>query len=310
MAEEIKGTTEPKPQEEKSVPVTDDALASAWESDQKQTDAKVEVKKEEPKVEPKVEQKAEPEKKEEVKEEIQEPEEPVDNAERSRLGRRLKQIEEQNKQLINEIQSLRGGQPKQEPQENVTFDRNYVNQRLQSILEAAVERGEIPATVVTPQDSYLVDRFVKTAEAQIVNEANQKFASGYIQTLQSPHLKGDTPDDIHAEVIAELYKEESPFNLKRLYNPVADAHLNYMEAKNAILQKRLTENKPKTVFKGKPENAPPIGTSVSTRTETVSNDLPELDAASQDLIKRMGMSPESVKAALSKEMPYYLRGSR
>jgi hypothetical protein len=293
--------TETTPQEEKPVTqVTDADLSSAWESTQEQTETAVETKEE-----PREEAQEEPKEKEHQEpEEI--PEEPVDNSERSRLGRRLKQMEDTQKQLLDELHSLRGGQPQQvQPQvhqipENVTYNDQFI----QSQVDAAVERGDLPATIVTPQDQIQVTRFMDGLQQQIGNQ----YANQYIGTLNSQTLKGQTPDDIHAEVVAELYKVESPFNVRRYNNPALDAQMNYLEAKNAILMRKFSEKKPENVFKGKPKDAPATGTSVSTRTETMNSDLPELDAASQDFIKRTGMSVDSVKNALKNEMPYYLRG--
>lgn len=292
MADEEK-REESVPQEEKPVAepsVTDADLASAYDSDQ-QVQEKVET---EPKEEPEV--------KTEPKEEVAEPVtgEPTDNAERSRLGRRLKTIEEKFDAFLSKLENQ---QPQAKPQENVTYDDHYI----QSQIDAAVERGELPATIVTPQDQYVVNRFVNGLQSFIGN----KYAVSYINTLKSPNLKGDTPDDIHAEVVAELQNVESPFNLKRYNNPQLDAQLNYLEAKNSILQKKLSNVKTdKSVFKGKPPDAPPTGTSVSTRTTTAQYEMPKLDEASQDFIKRTGMSDESVAKALKSEMPYHLRGMR
>ena len=292
MADEEK-REESVPQEEKPVAetsVTDADLASAYDSDQ-QVQEKVET---EPKEEPEV--KLEP--KEEVAEQVTE--EPTDNAERSRLGRRMKNIEEKFDAFLSKLETQ---QPQAKPQENVIYDNHYI----QSQIDAAVERGELPATIVTPQDQYVVNRFVNGLQSFIGN----KYAVSYINTLKSPNLKGDTPDDIHAEVVAELQNVESPFNLKRYNNPQLDAQLNYLEAKNSILQKKLSSVKTdKSVFKGKPPDAPPTGTSVSTRTAAVNNDLPQLDEASQDFIKKTGMSVESVVKALKSEMPLSLRGMR
>lgn len=272
--------------------VTESDLSSAWDKDQ---EPKVEQK-EEPKVE---EVKEEPkEEVQEVKEEVQElPDEPADNTERSRLGRRLKTIEEKFDAFLSKLET-----PKQPPQENVTYDDLFIQRQM----EAAVERGELPATIVTPQDQYLVNRFVNNIQAQIGNQ----YAVNYINTLKSPQLKGDTPDDIHAEVVAELQNVESPYNLKRYNNPKIDAQINYLEAKAHILQKKAMETAPKSAFKGKPKDSPPTGTSVSTRTAPVEDDMPSLDEASLDFIKRSGMSMESVKTALKQDMPYYLRGRR
>lgn len=230
--------------------------------------------------------------------------EPTDNAERSRLGRRLKQVEEINRQILEELQALKSSRGETEkPGDDITFDDNY----LQSRLDEAVEKGLIPSTIVTPQDQIRVNNYINYLQTEMSNQ----YASRYLNTLKSPHLKGDTPDDIHAEVLTELQRVESPYNLNRFNNPVVDAQMNYLEAKNAILQKRLAEGKQtNSVFKGRANNTPPIGTSVSSKTATHNDELPELDEAALDFIKREGLSPDSVRAALKRDLPLYLRRPR
>jgi hypothetical protein len=296
--EQITTPQEEKPVTEKSV--TDADLASAW-------DEKVEVKEE-----PKQEEKQESEVKEEVQEhkESEIPEEPVDNAERSKLGRKLKQMEDFNKQLfdaqqqlLEEIRSLRSGKEPQSVPQNVSQNVTYNDSFIQQQLDAAVERGEIPATIVTPQDQIIVNKFLGGLQRYMGNQ----YANQYLKTITSNQLKGETPDDVHAEVVAELQRVESPFNLRRYDNPGLDAQMNYLEAKTHILQKKLSENKPQSAFKGTPKDAPPMGTSVSTRTETHVNDLPDLDEYSKEFIKKTGMSTDSVKAALDKKLPFHMR---
>lgn len=290
---------ESTPQEEKPVTeVTDADLASAFDSDQQTQEVKTEIKEE-------IKEETQTEEKLGVKEEHQEKEteEPTDNAERSRLGRRIKTIEEQFNTLLTRLDAQPQAQQTTQaaPAQNVTYNDNYI----QSQIEAAVERGELPATIVTPQDQYVVNNFV----TRVQTDMERQYAIGYIKTLQAPQLKGATPDDIHAEVVAELQRPESQFNRKQYFNPQMDARINYIEAKNYILEKRLSgEKSDKNVFKGKPKDSPATGTSVSTRQATVANELPALDEASQDFIKRTGMSVESVKAALSETLPIHLSG--
>jgi hypothetical protein len=83
--------------------------------------------------------------------------------------------------------------------------------------------------------------------------------------------------------------------------------MNYLEAKTAILQKRLASGKPVNVFKGTHPGTPPTGNKVTTNVNTAVDDLPQLDELSQDFIKRTGMSVESVNTALKSDMPYGLR---
>lgn len=297
--------TDSKPQETATVTnVTDEALSSAYDNvqtdnvEQKDVTENTEITGEETQ---ETEEAGEQEQKEVI------PDEPVDNAERSRLGRRMKQMEEDFKTsqqlLLDEIKALRGEKP--QPQENAVPENvTYNDAFIQSQLDMAVEKGLIPSTIITPQDQVKVNNFISNLQ----NEMGSQYSNKYLGVLKSPSLKGQTPDDIHAEVIAELQRYESPFNQRRYDNPVLDARLNYLEAKESILMKRLSEGKPANVFKGKPKNAPATGTSVSTKTATVTDELPALDETSMDFIKRSGMSVESVKNALKEPMPLHLRG--
>jgi hypothetical protein len=307
MADEIvEQKTTPQETQPVTEKVTDSDLSSAWESTQVQQETKTDAVEEQVTDQNAQEVKQEhqevhEEHQETPKEEIQE--EPADNAERSRLGRRMKTIEDDLKKLINHF----GGaaQSTQPEQTQVPANVTYNNKFVQDQMEAAVERGELPATIVTPQDQYVVNQFINGLKKSIGNQ----YAVGYIKTLQSPTLRGDTPDEIHAEVVTELQRVESPFNLRRYDNPQLDAQLNYMEAKNHILQQKLASSKPPNVFKGVPKGSPPIGTSTTTKSAAVADDLPALDAHSQDFIKSQGMSPESVRAALKSDMPFHLRRS-
>lgn len=299
MAEENSVKAEDTPQEQTTVTekVTDNDLSSAWDATQETQETEPENKGEENQTEGEV--------KEEQNVEDNIPDEPVDNAERSKLGRRLKTIEEKFDSFLTKLEQ--GGNQQVQQEQKVPVNVTYDNKFIQSQLDAAVERGELPATIVTPNDQFLVNSFINNIQTQIGNQ----YAVNYINTLKAPSLKGNTPDDIHAEVVAELQKVESPFNLRRYDNPVVDAQMNYLEAKNHILQTRLANGvQTPNVFKGKLKGSPPTGTSVNTRTTTVVNDIPELDEASQDFIKRTGMSMDSVKAALKEPMPLHLGGRK
>ncbi len=308
MAEEtVNVQAESTPQEKATVTeptVTFDDLSSAYDDAQKEQTTETQTE------EAQAEQVTEGEQVEQTEQEPpqdEQHEEPTDNAERSRLGRRLKSLEDGLNKLLARFETPTPT-PQQQEQvaqvpDNVTYDKSF----MKSQIEAAIQSGRIPETIVTPEDQYTVNEFI----GEVRNYMNKQFAVGYINMLKSPSLKGDTPDDIHAEVVAELQNVQSPFNLRRYDNPKLDAQLNYLEAKNAVLTKRLaTGTKPESVFKGKPKDSPPTGTSVSTRTTTVTDELPPLDEASQDFIKRTGMSVESVKSALKEEMPLHLRGRR
>jgi hypothetical protein len=299
MADEKDVKAESTPQEKETVTqVTDEVLSSAYDAPQEEQAAVV-VEETVENAEEKGEETQEPEKEEVI------PDEPTDNADRSRLGRRMKSIEEQNKQLLEEMKSLRGEKEPQKPltqtvPENVTYDDAYI----QNQLDLAVEQGLIPSTIVTPLDQLKVSQYVNGLQTQIGNQ----YANKYLGVLNSTDLKGQTPDDIHAEVVAELQKYESPFNQRRYDNPLLDARMNYLEAKESVLMKRLGVKKPESKFKGTPKDSPATGTSVSTKMATTANDLPELDENCKNFIAKSGMSEESVRAALKDPLPIHLRG--
>lgn len=291
-------------QDNQSVNVTDQDLSSAWEK--AQTEGKeAETKSEETATEEKTEETQETKTEETSTEKV--PEEPVDNSERSQLGRRVKSVEENMTKLMQQANEFfaKINQPvQQEVKQPVTYNENYVESRI----EEAVKQGLIPETIITPSDHIKVENF----RARLVNEMDDRYQQEYINVLKSPQLKGNTPDDIHAEVVAELRKYDSPFNRRNFDNPYLDVSTNYNEAVKAVLMKRLSEGKTvnKNVFEGKKDDTPPTGVNVNTKTKDVSNDLPELDEKSLDFIKRTGMSADSVNSALKKDMPLYLRGRR
>lgn len=300
MADE-KVTAEGTPQEKESVTsVTDEALSSAYDATPEEQTETTETQETETK-----EIETQEEETQEQETENQEnaiPDEPTDNAERSRLGRRMKSIEEQNKKLLEKVESLTGGKKPEQTAvpENVTYDDSFI----QSQIDLAVEKGIIPSTIVTPLDQVKVNNFVNGLQEKI----GSQYATNYLGVLNSSDLKGQTPDDIHAEVVTELQRYESPFNQRRYNNPLLDAKMNYLEAKESILMKRLSSGKPVNNFKGKPKDAPATGTSVSTKMAVTATELPALDETSLDFIRRSGMSEESVREALKAPMPIHLRG--
>lgn len=310
MADETQGTQMAQPtQTQESVTnqtVTNDALSAAWDASNTGNQAITEPQTtggEPPANQTQTDTEGHQEANQTLTDNQAEP--PDDHQERSRLGRRLKTVEEKIDAFLSRIEQANPQTPPAQAHpvpDNVTFDDSFIQREL----DAAVERGEIPATIITATDQWKVNRFVEGLNRYI----GDQYAVKYLNTLKTPTLKGDTPDDVHAEVVEELQKVDSPFNLNRFNNPMVDARMNYLEAKSAILQKRLSKGQATpNVFKGKPVNSPPTGTSVSTKTDTAPvGDLPSLDEASLDFIKRTGMKPEAVNAALKSEMPYHLRG--
>lgn len=268
--------------------VTDEALSSAW--DATQSDGVTEAVAQE-----------------EVTEGIQEegkqgepvPEEPTDNAERSRLGRRMKSLEDSLSQLLTKLDTIPNQANAAQPQANAPakYDDSYMERELQ----AAIDQGIIPDTIITPMDQLRVDNY----RAQVEEKRSLEYQRGYIDVLKG--FGGNTDNALHDEIVAELFRVESPYNQRRYGDPAVDAHLNYLEAKAAILEGKMTTPTSKNVFKGKQGTAP-TGNHVSTTVQPGEDAAMKLDEVSLQFIKSQGMSEESVRNALKAPLPLHLKG--
>jgi hypothetical protein len=294
MAEENVAKDMPQDNATVTDPVTDDALSSAWDAaqgDEGQTGV----------IEAGVSGEIAEDQTEEGKQEDQTPEEPTDNAERSRLGRRMKNLEDSLNQLLSKLDSIPNqanpAQPQSEAPTTVAYDDSFMERELQ----AAIEQGIIPDTIITPMDQLKVDKFRQRVE----EKQSLEYQRGYINALKG--LKGNTADTLHDEVVAELFKVESPYNQKRYGDPGVDARLNYLEAKSAILEGKMTTPTSKSVFRGKQGNVP-TGNHVSTTVQPSEDAGMKLDEVSLQFIKSQGMSEESVRKALKTPLPLHLKG--
>ncbi len=303
MADQIETTTPAATEAVTDKPVTDADLASAWESDQgaEKVEATPEVKPAETVKE--VKEEATEELPVETSEETEDeegdlPDEPADNRERSRLGRRMKTLEETLNLINSKLDGIaKPAEPTVAP-ERVVYGDEYLAQQITEAKEA----GIIPDVITTPEDIIATNTFVNR-----VNQTMQlKYAQGYLGEVKRLQTAGKVPDKLHSEIMAELQSATSPFNQRHVDNPVVDARINYAEAKAFILEKKAAV--PKTVFKGKQTDTPPTGVTESTRTDVINDEMPALDEKANEFIRLTGMSPESVKAALKEPMPFHLRG--
>lgn len=293
MAEENVAQTMPQENATVTDPVTNEALSSAWdatngsESEQSAVNAQTPVTGEDPQ--------------QELNQEERTPEEPTDNAERSRLGRRMKNLEDSLSQLLSKLDSIGAASPVQQTQQQTNIPVNYDDSFMERELQAAVEQGLIPETIITPMDQLRVDNYRQRVE----EKRSIEYQRGYINALKG--FKGDTDDSLHDEVVAELFRLESPFNQKRYGDPTVDARLNYLEAKSAILEGKVTTPSAKNVFKGKQGNVP-TGNHVTTKVAPSEESVPQLDEVSLQFIKSQGMSEETVRKALKEPLPLHLKG--
>ncbi len=292
------GTENNTPQENESVAptgVTDDQLSSAWDTvnatDGMETETDTQT-----------------EDQQEKGQEIDAPntdnqEDTDDHKERSRLGRRMKSLEDSIGQILERLSQPQQPAPVQNTAtQPVDYSDNYVIQRIAE----AKERGIIPEIITTPEDQWATNRYLAQIEQERTATLNNAYSQGYIRQLESN--KGKVDESLHAEIIAELYKDNSPFNVRHSDNPVADARINYAEAKAYILEQKATGNG-KNVFKGKQTNLA-TGVTATTRQKIQADELPPLDETAKEFVRMTGMSEESVRSALKGDLPIHLRGIR
>jgi hypothetical protein len=230
---------------------------------------------------------AEGEEAEEIEEEIGEeeaedtPEEPEDNAERSRLGRRVSELETALLAAKQESQSS-------------TAQLNETLQKLTGVLgkKEEVEEEEFFELPETKED---LAKLVREQLAKVQNEevtqktqAVKDYESGYIDTVGSL-LEGD-PD---SEEILKLV-ESDEFNIKHskvdnLQSGMKDAAKNILAAKTKLLSGSVK----KVPLKGEKPRAP-LGGGDGGKVPVATKKRPKLDAAAEQYVKENNVSDEDV----------------
>ncbi|OHB71867.1 MAG: hypothetical protein A2W23_06360 [Planctomycetes bacterium RBG_16_43_13] len=229
--------------------VTDEALTAALEG--KETSG--------PEVTAKAAE-AEPEGQDEDKE---------DHADKTRLGRKVKKLEDvmvtktEFSQLMNKLDTFMT-----KPAEQVS-----------------TEKIDIPEYVATPED---VEKVIQARERRI--QADQEtYQKAYVSTMVSI----GNGNEQHDEVVKEMMTN---FNVRRTGNPQIDAELNYAKAQAAVLSRGATKTVP--VKGDKPVAAGVTVGSTNTQRKVT---LPKLSAEAENFVaymRRQGMTDESIAEAL------------
>lgn len=235
--------------------VTDEALTAALEG--KETSAP----------EPTVKAtEAEPEHPDEGQEEQDD-----DHATKTRLGRKVKKLEEvmvtkdEFKQLMTKLD---------------TFMTRPAETQV-----STEQKAEMPEYVATPDD---VEKVIQARENRIRSEQDT-YQKAYVSQMVSMGQGNDAHDEIVKEMMTN-------FNVRRTGNPQIDAELNYAKAQAAVLSRQTTKTVPVKGDKA-------VGTGVThgvTNTQTKVT-LPKLTPEAENFVaymKRQGMSEESIAEAL------------
>lgn len=210
------------------------------------------------------------------------PIEEEDHSEKSRLGRKVKRMEEQFSNILEK------------------FD-DFMSQRSSFSPQPSPPVDELPEFIQTPED---VEKVLSNREKRI-SMAQQIYSGNYIKQLQG---LGNVNNEIHDAILNEMAENQN-FNLRHTGNPIVDARLNYAEAKAAVLAKKTAGTKPNIPVSGSSPIAPTGISATSRNAVTPTSDLPELSEASKEFIRRTGMSEEDVKAALTGNAPLSIMGS-
>lgn len=211
----------------------------------------------------------------------EEPEEPLDQAERTRLGRRVKRTEE----TLNTILS-----------------------RLDSVLEQTRSRHdpepseEMPEVITTAEDVLKVVNAYQKRTNQKEHDNQLRYESDYIKTTKS---LASTNPDLHDEIVDEIMAPDSPFNRKITGDAVADARINYSEAKAALLAKKTAMPK-QTRPNVRGDKVANTSLSVETKTTDKVSAPIELDEFAKDFVSKIGMKDDSIRDALKGETPVHL----
>lgn len=236
--------------------VTDEALTAALEGKETSAAPEPTVKATE----------AEPEHQDEGQEEQDE-----DHAAKTRLGRKVKKLEEVmvTKDQFNQLMSKLD-----------TFMTRPVETQVNTEQET-----EMLEYVATPDD---VEKVIQARENRIRSEQDT-YQRAYVSQMVSMSQGNDAHDDIVKEMMTN-------FNVRRTGNPQIDAELNYAKAQAAVLSRQNIKTVP---VKG--ESA--VGTGVThgvTNTQTKVT-LPKLTPEAESFVaymKKQGMSEESIAEAL------------
>lgn len=212
-------------------------------------------------------------------------------AEGSRLGRKIKGLEDSISTIAESIKSLAESsrQSKSKPNDG---------------------DGE-PEYVATAEDAKRVYKRVKQEEREEVKKASKAFAEKYTEFGQSLIDEDEDLDEESRKTVWDMMTApKAPFNLRRgdpddpnSWDPSRDAELNYARAKASLFSKKGK----KPVNRGERTGAAG-DLSVSSRSSDTGPQDVELDEFAKDFVKRTGMKDDSVKSALKGDTPAHLRG--
>ena len=207
----------------------------------------------------------------------QELEEPVDNRERSRLGRKTSELEK----MIQE--------------QNDRFSR--IEQMLLE-REQSYSRREPPDELSDPERLLTVADLEKITQRKAAQQADmrKRYEMGYIRGIKSQYNSKDSV--MYAEIENELLTNVTEYPTHTNYaDPIRDAAINFRLAKANVLEKKYLDSQPKPNVKG--GTNPPTGFTSSTRSDAPSKPVPKLDEFASKFAHAMNLDDDFVRKSLN-----------
>lgn len=196
--------------------------------------------------------------------------EPDGNAERSRLGRKVKSLEETVQALMQKLETVAVTDIKA-PEEKI---------------EAEEEEEFIPTTKKE------LEEFLEHREER-KKKQNIDYETKYIAVVNNLGLEED--DTAHEAIVEEMMKN---FNVRYSNDPARDAEINYLKAERAYLKKQMaavasTERTNPLKGNGKPV---PVGGDTKVTKKKVA--LPKLDKYAEEFARDTGMTEDDLRRYL------------
>ncbi len=207
----------------------------------------------------------------------QPPRETPEQAEKKELGRLRKRLEDKFDDLDRKSQHLDNLISRLEARTTPTDARN----------------NDVPEIISTAGD---VEKVLEIRDRKLV-EADQTYQREYVNTF-SRFKKDDADfDDVWKEMVTNFNVRRGNEKNPNTWNPSADAEINYLKAKNAVLSKKMAGVKGKPNLKEeKIETATSID--VTSRDSSSRGKEVSLDQQSLDFLKAVGRDSKWAAEAL------------
>ena len=217
------------------------------------------------------------------------PPEPSDNGERSKLGRKVKYIED----------TVLGFQEQFEERMNRLDGLLASNNRRPDTYGYETEDDPNEELIGTKAElKKFLNDYNKDQETQR-QDSQMKYEQDYVKTIK--RLGSDETEEDHKDIYDEMM---SHFNVKYSDNPLVDAEKNYLKATRSVLKKRTAAPAKKVnPLKGNKPKAPLGAGSNSETMAKKTKPMPKFDEAAQDFMRKSGITPERAAEILDGDAP-------